>query len=125
MDFISLPTPHERYDAADTVVVATLSTTDRTVDSFATYPVHRATTVTVVKGAAPSSFDVIAPSDQCERRGEQVAYLEGDPLTGVDRAVLYLVKEDQHWRLITPSSVDPLPRGSALPFTTPTPTPAG
>jgi hypothetical protein len=123
VDFVSLSTPQARYEAADTVVIATLQATARTVDSFATYSVHRATTIAVVKGATPATFDVIAPSDQCERKGAPAEYLEGDPLEDVDRAVLYLVKADRYWKLITPSSIDALPRGTALPFATAAPSP--
>lgn len=124
IDYIALDSAQARYEAADIVVIAAVESTGHTIDSFAEYPLYRATTVQTVKGRAPRTFNLIAPSDQCERRGEPVEYLEGDPLAHFHRGALYLVKGAQAWQLLTPSSLDPLAADAPLPFSTTSPTPS-
>jgi FlaG/FlaF family flagellin (archaellin) len=115
-DYIQLKTPAERRDAADLVVDADVTKTDRTVEPQGIYEVYEATVTDVTKGDAVAPGDtiqVISTSDQCETSGEPVEYLEGDPLADEGTFRLYLSptddEDDEVWRLVVPGAAEPAP----------------
>lgn len=114
-DHVQLETPAERRDAADLVVDADVTKTDRTVEPQGVYQVYEATVTDVTKGdAAPGdTIQVISTSDQCETSGEPVEYLEGDPLADEGTFRLYLSpdEDDDVWRLVVPGAAEPQPAG--------------
>lgn len=114
-DHVQLETPAERRDAADLVVDADVTKTDRTVEPQGIYQVYEATVTGVTKGdAAPGdTIQVISTSDQCETSGEPVEYLEGDPLADEGTFRLYLSpdEDDDVWRLVVPGAAEPQPAG--------------
>lgn len=121
-DYISLPSPAERFQAAPIVVVAEVTATDRTANATGRYEVHRARITEVLKGTMQDhAIDVINPSDQCTTGGEPVTYVERDELTRSDGSsrVLYLADRDGApvWRLLVPNALDPASVASDLPTT--------
>ncbi|MBF4614136.1 hypothetical protein [Curtobacterium sp. VKM Ac-1376] len=119
-DHIALETPAERRDAADLVVDADVTKTDRTVEFQGIYDVYEATVTDVSKGdegaegAAPGdTIQVISTSDQCETSGEPVEYLDGDPLADQGAFRLYLspTEDDDVWQLVVPGAAEPQPAG--------------
>lgn len=113
--YMELKTPAERRDAADLVVDADVTKTDRTVEPQGLYQVYEATVTDVTKGdAAPGdTIQVISTSDQCETSGEPVEYLEGDPLADEGTFRLYLSpdEDDDVWQLVVPGAAEPQPAG--------------
>lgn len=113
--YMELKTPAERRDAADLVVDADVTKTDRTVEPQGVYQVYEATVTDVTKGdAAPGdTIQVISTSDQCETSGEPVEYLEGDPLADEGTFRLYLSpdEDDDVWQLVVPGAAEPQPAG--------------
>lgn len=113
--YMELKTPAERRDAADLVVDADVTKTDRTVEPQGIYQVYEATVTDVTKGdAAPGdTIQVISTSDQCETSGEPVEYLEGDPLADEGTFRLYLSpdEDDDVWQLVVPGAAEPQPAG--------------
>ncbi|PYY61720.1 hypothetical protein DEJ17_03110 [Curtobacterium sp. MCSS17_011] len=122
-DHIQLKTPAERRDAADLVVDADVTKTDRTVELQGVYDVYEATVTDVPKGDEGAegphpgdTIQVISTSDQCATSGEPVEYLEGDPLADGGTFRLYLSPTDHDedgdlWQLVVPGAVDPQPAG--------------
>ncbi|TPG07699.1 hypothetical protein [Curtobacterium flaccumfaciens] len=128
-DYVPLKTPAERRDAADLVVDADVTKTDRTVELQGIYDVYEATVTDVPKGDDDASgpkpgdtIQVISTSDQCETSGEPVEYLEGDPLADEGTFRLYLSPADDGgdagdagdaavWRLVVPGAAEPQPAG--------------
>ncbi|MCS6562768.1 MULTISPECIES: hypothetical protein [Curtobacterium] len=113
---IELETPAERRDAAELVVDADVTKTDRTVEPQGIYRVYEATVTDVTKGdaAAPGdTIQVISTSDQCETSGEPVEYLSGDPLADEGTFRLYLSHDgdDDVWQLVVPGAAEPQPAG--------------
>ncbi|WP_412872605.1 hypothetical protein [Curtobacterium flaccumfaciens] len=115
-DYVQLGTPAERRDAAELVVDADVTKTDRTVEPQGIYQVYEATVTDVTKGdaAAPGdTIQVISTSDQCETSGEPVEYLSGDPLADEGTFRLYLSHDgdDDVWQLVVPGAAEPRPAG--------------
>ncbi|PYY45924.1 hypothetical protein DEJ03_08430 [Curtobacterium sp. MCLR17_043] len=112
--YMELKTPAERRDAADLVVDADVTMTDRTVELQGIYDVYEATVTDVTKGdaAAPGdTIQVISTSDQCETSGEPVEYSSGDPLADEGAFRLYLSHggDDDVWQLVAPGAAEPQP----------------
>lgn len=115
-DYVQLKTPAERRDAAELVVDADVTKTDRTVEPQGIYEVYEATVTDVTKGDAVAPGDtiqVISTSDQCETSGEPVEYLSGDPLADEGAFRLYLSHDgdDDVWQLVVPGAAEPQPAG--------------
>lgn len=113
---IELETPAERRDAADLVVDADVTKTDRTVEPQGIYEVYEATVTDVTKGDAVTPGDtiqLISTSGQCETSGEPVEYPEGDPLAAEGTFRLYLspTEDDDLWELVAPGAAEPRPAG--------------
>ncbi|WP_344794416.1 hypothetical protein [Frondihabitans peucedani] len=119
LDYIDLPTSTARYDEAALVVVASVTSTDRTAELSGRYTVHRALVTEVLKGHRPSgALDVVNPSDQCTTSGEPVTYLEGDDLARDGRYLLYLrapAGGSSTWTLVVPNALDDPSVAAALP----------
>ncbi|BDZ49395.1 hypothetical protein GCM10025867_16360 [Frondihabitans sucicola] len=119
VDYISLKTPAERFAAAPVVVVADISTTDRTIERAGRYDIHRAKVSAVLKGSVSAkALDVINPSDQCTTSRKPVEYLEGDDLNATGSRVLYLAERrdgSDVWTLFVPNGVDPADVAASLP----------
>ena len=122
-DYVPLKTSAERRDAADLVVDADVTKTDRTVELQGIYDVYEATVADVPKGDDAASgpkpgdtIQVISTSDECETSGEPVEYLEGDPLADEGAFRLYLSPADDDgnddvWQLVVPGAAEPRPAG--------------
>ncbi|RPE85228.1 hypothetical protein EDF28_1173 [Curtobacterium sp. PhB137] len=116
IDYVPL-TAAERRDAADLVVDARVTRTDRTVELGGVYDVHDAEVTKVAKGDAPgTTIEVVSTSDKCTTSGEPVEYLDGDVLADEGRFRLYLTKadpddDDSVWQLVVPGAADPLATG--------------
>lgn len=113
-DYVQLKTPAERRDAAELLVDADVTKTDRTVEPQGIYEVYEATVTDVTKGDAVAPGDtiqVISTSDQCETSGEPVEYLSGDPLADEGAFRLYLSHDgdDDVWQLVVPGAAEPRP----------------
>ncbi|MCS6568866.1 hypothetical protein NYQ35_08635 [Curtobacterium flaccumfaciens pv. flaccumfaciens] len=119
-DYVSLKTPAERRDAAELVVDADVTKTDRTVEPQGIYDVYEATVADVPKGDDAASgpkpgdtIQVISTSDECETSGEPVEYPSGDPLADEGAFRLYLSHggDDDVWKLVVPGAAEPRPAG--------------
>ena len=115
-DYVPLKTPAERRDAAELVVDADVTKTDRTVEPQGIYEVYEATVTDVTKGdtvAPGDTIQVISTSDECETSGEPVEYLSGDPLADEGTFRLYLSHDgdDDVWQLVVPGAAEPRPAG--------------
>ncbi|MBT1544296.1 hypothetical protein [Curtobacterium aurantiacum] len=122
-DYVPLKTSAERRDAADLVIDADVTKTERTVELQGIYDVYEATVADVPKGDDAASgpkpgdtIQVISTSDECETSGEPVEYLEGDPLADEGTFRLYLSPADDDgddvvWRLVVPGAAEPQPAG--------------
>jgi hypothetical protein len=113
--YLALETAAERRDAADLVVDADLTKTDRTVQFQGIYTVYEATVTAVTKAAEPGerpepgdTIQVISTSDQCETSNEPVEYLDGDPLADEGTFRLYLSPTENAdvWQLVVPGAAE-------------------
>ncbi|MBF4606091.1 hypothetical protein [Curtobacterium sp. VKM Ac-1393] len=113
VDYVTM-TAAERREAADLVVDARVTSTDRTVELGGVYAVHEAEVTKVSKGDDPgATIDVVSTSDMCTTSGEPVEYLEGDVLDAEGTFRLYLTQADHDsaWRLVVPGAAEPLTTG--------------
>lgn len=114
IDYVTM-TAAERRDAADLVVDAQVTRSDRTIELGGVYDVYDAEVTDVAKGDDPgTTIDVVSTSDQCTTSGEPVEYVEGDVLEPEGAFRLYLTKsdaDDDVWRLVVPGAADPLTTG--------------
>jgi hypothetical protein len=114
--YVALETPAERRDAADLVVDAEVTKTDRTVRFQGIYTVYEASVTAVTKGPghgesleAGDTIQVVSTSDQCETSNEPVEYFDGDPLGDEGSFRLYLspTEDDDVWGLVVPGAAEP------------------
>ena len=117
VSWVDFETPQAAYDDAGLVVRGDPGDVVgvRAVFGVAS-PVHRVEVAEVLKGVDPgATIDVAAVPLTCMADGEE--FPEGDPLDVDGELILFLYREPDGWRLITPfDGVLPVPDDGVLPF---------
>lgn len=95
------PTPQEKYDAADLVIVTSSSTRDGTARIFGVDAhAYEVRADEVLKGRVDGgSVRISSMPDSCSGTAE---YPDGDPLDTSDALLVFATRQDGEWFTLTP-----------------------